>query len=136
MHRCRALRPQDAKDPHCQAVWEENRARLFGGPARPVPQQAAPATPSTTNAAEGDNDEQRRRHRHLPQHLHHLYRFRLRPDPRRDHFSRLDADRHSTSPWPAVLGVGRRRRHPPAAGEEDALHRILRLQHSLGHHLQ
>lgn len=54
-------------------VWEENRARFFGRPARPVPQQAAPATPSTTNAVEGDNDEQRRRHRHLPQHLHHLY---------------------------------------------------------------
>ncbi|MGY4363241.1 hypothetical protein ACVWZR_002424 [Bradyrhizobium sp. i1.3.1] len=63
----------DAEDPHCQAVWEENRARFFGRPARPVPQQAARATPSTTNAAEGDNDEQSRRHRHLPQHLHLLY---------------------------------------------------------------
>jgi conjugative transfer region protein TrbK len=54
LRRCRALGPQDAEDPHCQAVWEENRARFFGRPARPLPPQAAPATPSTTNAKEGD----------------------------------------------------------------------------------
>ncbi|MHC2338204.1 MULTISPECIES: putative entry exclusion protein TrbK-alt [unclassified Bradyrhizobium] len=54
LRRCRALGPQDAEDPHCQAVWEENRARFFGRPARPLLPQAAPATSSMTNAAEGD----------------------------------------------------------------------------------
>lgn len=39
------------------------------------------------------------------QHLHHLYRFRLRPDPRRDHFFRLDADRHRHHLGLPVLGV-------------------------------
>ncbi|MBB4383545.1 putative entry exclusion protein TrbK-alt [Bradyrhizobium sp. SBR1B] len=48
LRRCRALGPQDAEDPHCQAVWEENRARFFGRPARPLLPQAAPATPSTS----------------------------------------------------------------------------------------
>jgi len=54
LRRCRAFGPEDAEDPHCQAVWEENRARFFGRPARPLLPQAAPAPPSTTNAAEGD----------------------------------------------------------------------------------
>ncbi|MET4236144.1 conjugative transfer region protein TrbK [Bradyrhizobium sp. i1.4.4] len=54
LRRCRALGPQDAEDPHCQAVWEENRARFFGRPARPLPPQAAPATLPTMNATEGD----------------------------------------------------------------------------------
>ncbi|WP_420965379.1 putative entry exclusion protein TrbK-alt [Bradyrhizobium sp. B120] len=54
LRRCRALGPQDAEDPHCQAVWEENRARFFGGPARPLSPQAAPATPPTMNATQGD----------------------------------------------------------------------------------
>ncbi|MBB4398947.1 putative entry exclusion protein TrbK-alt [Bradyrhizobium sp. ERR14] len=49
LRRCRALGPQDAEDPHCQAVWEENRARFFGRSARPLLPQVAPATPSTTN---------------------------------------------------------------------------------------
>ncbi|WP_152535888.1 putative entry exclusion protein TrbK-alt [Bradyrhizobium sp. Ai1a-2] len=53
LRRCRALGPQDAEDPHCQAVWEVNRARFFGRPARPLLPQAAPATPSTTGATEG-----------------------------------------------------------------------------------
>lgn len=53
LRRCRALGPQDAEDPHCKAVWEENRARFFGRPARPLLPQAAPATPPTT-ATEGD----------------------------------------------------------------------------------
>ncbi|MBB4428291.1 conjugative transfer region protein TrbK [Bradyrhizobium sp. CIR48] len=48
LRRCRALGPQDAEDPHCQAVWEENRARFFGRPARPLLPQAAPATSSST----------------------------------------------------------------------------------------
>lgn len=52
LRRCGALRSQDAEDPHCRAVWEENRARFFGRPARSVPLQAAPATPPT-NATEG-----------------------------------------------------------------------------------
>ncbi|MGY3585594.1 conjugative transfer region protein TrbK [Bradyrhizobium sp. USDA 4341] len=54
LRRCRALGPQDAEDPHCQAVWEEHRARFFGRPARPLLPQVAPATPSRTNAKEGD----------------------------------------------------------------------------------
>ena len=51
LRRCSALGPQDAEDPHCIAVWEENRQRFFGRPARPLspqtpPGAAAPATPS------------------------------------------------------------------------------------------
>ncbi|MVT66070.1 putative entry exclusion protein TrbK-alt [Bradyrhizobium pachyrhizi] len=53
LRRCRALGPEDAEDPHCRAVWEENRARFFGRPARPLLPQAAPATPLTANAKEG-----------------------------------------------------------------------------------
>ncbi len=30
LHRCSALGPQDASDPRCQAVWEDNRRRFFG----------------------------------------------------------------------------------------------------------
>ncbi len=30
LRRCSALGPQDASDPRCQAVWEENRRRFFG----------------------------------------------------------------------------------------------------------
>ncbi len=44
LRRCSALGPQDAEDPRCQAVWEENRRRFFGRPARPLPPQAVPAT--------------------------------------------------------------------------------------------
>jgi len=54
LRRCSALGPQDAEDPHCVAVWEENRQRFFGRPARRRPPQtppgAAPATPSTGDA--------------------------------------------------------------------------------------
>ena len=55
LRRCSALGPQDAEDPHCVAVWEENRQRFFGRPARPMPPQTrsgavAPATPSTGDA--------------------------------------------------------------------------------------
>lgn len=55
LRRCSALGPQDAEDPHCVAVWEENRQRFFGRPARPPspqtpPGAAAPATPSTGDA--------------------------------------------------------------------------------------
>ncbi len=31
LRRCSALGPQDASDPHCQAVWEDTRRRFFGG---------------------------------------------------------------------------------------------------------
>ena len=37
LRRCRALGPQDAVDARCVAVWEENRRRFFGAPARPLP---------------------------------------------------------------------------------------------------
>ncbi len=30
LRRCSALGPQDASNPQCQAVWEENRRRFFG----------------------------------------------------------------------------------------------------------
>ncbi|MFK4526851.1 MULTISPECIES: putative entry exclusion protein TrbK-alt [Bradyrhizobium] len=54
LRRCGALGPQDAEDPHCQAVWKENRARFFGGPARPLLPQAAPATQPTTSVPQGE----------------------------------------------------------------------------------
>ena len=54
LRRCSALGQQDAEDPHCQAVWEENRRRFFGRPARPLPPTAAPANPVATNSVEGD----------------------------------------------------------------------------------
>lgn len=59
LRHCSALGPQDAEDMHCQAVWEENRARFFGRPARSLPtpaapDSAAPVTPATTNAMQGD----------------------------------------------------------------------------------
>ena len=44
LRRCGALGEQDAEEPHCRAVWEENRRRFFGRPARPP--AAAPATPA------------------------------------------------------------------------------------------
>ena len=54
LRRCSALGPQDAEDARCVAVWEENRQRFFGRPARPLspqtPPGAAPATPSTGDA--------------------------------------------------------------------------------------
>ncbi|WOJ88426.1 putative entry exclusion protein TrbK-alt [Methylocapsa polymorpha] len=49
LRRCSALATQDAEDPRCQAVWEENRRRFFGRSARPLPPAAAPA-----NATPGD----------------------------------------------------------------------------------
>jgi conjugative transfer region protein TrbK len=55
LRRCSVLGPQDAEDPYCVAVWEENRRRFFGRPARPLAPQspsgaAAPATPSAGDA--------------------------------------------------------------------------------------
>lgn len=59
LRRCSTLGPKDAEDPHCQAVWEKNRRRFFGRPARPVPPEAAPADstmtkPTAINPASGD----------------------------------------------------------------------------------
>jgi conjugative transfer region protein TrbK len=58
LRRCSALGPQDAEDRRCQAVWEENRRRFFGGSARPLPpigkMTAAPAAGLTTNPTPGD----------------------------------------------------------------------------------
>jgi len=54
LRRCNALGPQDADDPHCRAVWAENRRRFFGvlpkTPLRaPTPQPTAlPTKPSTS----------------------------------------------------------------------------------------
>lgn len=54
LRRCGALSPQDAEDARCAAVWEENRRRFFGRPARPLPPSppgaVGPATPSTGDA--------------------------------------------------------------------------------------
>jgi conjugative transfer region protein TrbK len=50
LRRCGALGQQDAEDPRCQAVWEENRRRFFGRPARPLPLAAAPANPISGDA--------------------------------------------------------------------------------------
>jgi conjugative transfer region protein TrbK len=50
LRRCSALGPQDAEDPRCQAVWEENRRRFFGRPARSLAPSAAPANPISGDA--------------------------------------------------------------------------------------
>ncbi len=54
LRRCSALGPQDAEDARCEVVWEENRRRFFGRPARPLPSSppaaVAPATPSSGDA--------------------------------------------------------------------------------------
>ncbi|RWL93227.1 MAG: hypothetical protein EOR68_24760 [Mesorhizobium sp.] len=55
LRRCSALGPQDAEDPRCQAVWEENRNRFFGRPAPlTMPGGAAPANAVPTNQTPGD----------------------------------------------------------------------------------
>ena len=55
LRRCSALGPRDAEDARCVAVWEENRRRFLGEPARPLPPQTslgevAPATPAKEDA--------------------------------------------------------------------------------------
>ena len=55
LRRCSALGPKDAVDARCVAVWEENRRRFLGKPARTSPPQtslgaAAPATPAKEDA--------------------------------------------------------------------------------------
>ena len=51
LRRCSALGPQDAEDARCVAVWEENRRRFFGRPARPLPPTPPGAVAPATNAA-------------------------------------------------------------------------------------
>lgn len=54
LRRCSALGPQDAEDPHCVAVWEENRQRFFGRPARPLSQQTPPGAAAPATSSKGD----------------------------------------------------------------------------------
>lgn len=54
LRRCSALGPQDAEDPHCVAVWEENRQRFFGRPARPLSPQTPPGAPAPATPSKGD----------------------------------------------------------------------------------
>jgi conjugative transfer region protein TrbK len=54
LRRCGALGPQDAEDPHCIAVWEENRQRFFGRPARPLPPQTPPGAAAPATSSKGD----------------------------------------------------------------------------------
>ncbi|QXX76113.1 hypothetical protein MHY1_02948 [Methylovirgula sp. HY1] len=42
LRRCNALGPQDADDPHCRAVWAENRRRFFGLPPKSSLRASAP----------------------------------------------------------------------------------------------
>lgn len=53
LRHCSALGPSDAEEAHCLAVWNENRRRFFGRPARPLRsppahEAIAPATPSSS----------------------------------------------------------------------------------------
>jgi len=54
LRRCSALGPQDAEDARCVAVWEENRRRFFGRPARPLPPQTPPGAAAPATSAAGD----------------------------------------------------------------------------------
>ena len=54
LRRCSALGPSDAEDPRCLAVWDENRQRFFGRPARPLrlpPPHEATAPANSTSPA-------------------------------------------------------------------------------------
>lgn len=53
LRRCSALGPQDAEDQHCQAVWEENRRRFFGEPARSLPPASPPGTAAPAPSSSG-----------------------------------------------------------------------------------
>jgi conjugative transfer region protein TrbK len=58
LRRCSTLGPSDAEDPQCLAVWDENRRRFFGRPARPLRnppahEATAPATPSSSAPPSG-----------------------------------------------------------------------------------
>ena len=54
LRRCSALGPADAEDARCVAVWEENRRRFFGRPARPLPPQTPPGAAAPATNAAGD----------------------------------------------------------------------------------
>jgi conjugative transfer region protein TrbK len=54
LRRCSALGPQDAEDARCVAVWEENRRRFFGRPARSLPSQTPPGAAAPATNAVGD----------------------------------------------------------------------------------
>lgn len=59
LRRCDAVSPTSAEEAHCQAVWEENRRRFFGRPARTLPSpepqsSAAPAPNSAAPSSTGD----------------------------------------------------------------------------------
>ena len=54
LRRCSVLGPQDAEDPHCVAVWEENRQRFFGRPARPLSPQTPPGAAASPPPPTGD----------------------------------------------------------------------------------
>jgi conjugative transfer region protein TrbK len=54
LRRCSALGPQDAEDARCVAVWEENRQRFFGRPARPLPPQTPPGAAAPATNPSGD----------------------------------------------------------------------------------
>ncbi len=54
LRRCSALGPQDAEDARCVAVWEENRRRFLGRPARPLPLQLPPGTAAPATNPSGD----------------------------------------------------------------------------------
>lgn len=55
LRRCSALGPTDAVDARCEAVWEENRRRFFGRPARQrlgAMAAAAAVAPATTTSGD------------------------------------------------------------------------------------
>lgn len=54
LRRCSALGPQDAEDARCVAVWEENRQRFFGRPARSLPPQTPPGAAAPATLSSGD----------------------------------------------------------------------------------
>ena len=126
LRRCSALGPAGCRRPALPSG-------LGGEPPSLLRQAGAAVAATSPQAAAGQphhretRDEQCRRHRHLPQYLHHLHRFRLRPARGRGRLPVLDADRHRHHARRPVLGLGRRRGRPRAPGQEDALCRLLRL---------
>ncbi len=54
LHRCRALGPQDAENPRCEAVWETNRRRFFGSRATPVQPETTLSAPAPAGSTIGN----------------------------------------------------------------------------------
>ena len=54
LRRCDAVSPTSAEEAHCKAVWEENRRRFFGRPARPLPPPSLPGTAAPAIHSSGD----------------------------------------------------------------------------------